>query len=145
MAYRVFFVSQLTVNEKFIASFDNKYVYTQLNSPKKTICTIVILDNFGTNKKFSYTLPYFNDRTIRKIMWGINSNDLFILSADTGLTVYRKINETWAAFFIRIENDENGSSRYYLFENDIKYLEISSDTIPTYVKNYLVQIYERFM
>ena len=126
---------QSTVNEKFIESFDKQYMYTQLNSPKKTICTVVILENKESRKSVSYTLPYFNDRTIRKIAWGLNTNDLFVDSADTGLTVYRMIDGIWTPLYLIIEDNPDGTYAYSLHrggnkeQRELRY-ELSSNTIP---------------
>ena len=103
-AVRILFVMQfLPTNEKFVESFDKQYMYTQLSSPKKTLCTVVILENRDSGKSVSFTLPYFNNRTIKKIVWGLKTNDLFVLSSDTGLTVYRRVDYIWKPFNIKVK------------------------------------------
>ncbi|MCL2120752.1 MAG: hypothetical protein FWH28_00700 [Clostridiales bacterium] len=125
------------VKEKFVMSFDQQYMYTQLNSPKKTLCTVVILENtrFG---EISYSLPYFNDRTIRMIEWGLTTNDLFVYSSDIGLCIYRQTDDTWTVFSLKIVKDSNDTPIYHLSKYSTVYPEILpeilNDTIPPGIK-----------
>ena len=127
------------VNEKVTASFDNKYVYTQLSSEKKTICTVVILENKESGRDLLYSLPYFRNRDIREIAWGLSSNDLFVDYVDSGLTVYRNMEGTWTACYLNIVNNPDGTYTCYLHDGsygeyrDI-YHELSVDTIPHDIK-----------
>ena len=125
----------IPVKEKFVESFDKQYMYIQLKSPKKSISTIVILEESTSGREISYSLPYFNGRTVKIVEWGVNSNDLFVLSSDTGLHVYRQEDDGWKILHIMVENNQDGSSIYYLCENGERHSEISSDTIPTAIKN----------
>ena len=115
-------------------------MYIQLSSPKKTVCTVVIYENIDSIKRISFILPYFNNRTIGAIIWGTNTNDLFIYSSDTGFTVYRIINDNWLPFYIRAEDNQDGTLSYFLCRNDNitqqeERYELSVDTIPLLIKN----------
>jgi hypothetical protein len=127
------------VKEKFTMSFDDRYMYTMLSSPRKTICTVVILENTDSGNRISHSLRYFNYRTIRRMEWGLSTNDLFVMSSDIGLAVYRQTDDEWRQFHIKIETNVDGSDVYYLYggygDGRVRYEEIPSDTIPAYFKN----------
>jgi hypothetical protein len=122
-------------NEKIVESFDKHYMYMQLSSPKETLCTVVIFENFASDKQISFTLPYFNNRTIRTIAWGLKTNDLFVSSSDTGLTIYRIKDEIWVPYYLIVEDNPDGTLAYYLqqggsIEQRKLRHELPSDTIP---------------
>ncbi|MDR2939067.1 MAG: hypothetical protein LBV08_01965, partial [Clostridiales bacterium] len=132
--------------EEFSASFDNQYEYAQLSSPEKTVCTIVIFENKEPGEiSSSYALPYFNDRTIKEIAWGLNSNDLFIDSADAGLTVYRILDGVWTPCYPIVEDNTDGTLAYSLHiggnkeQLTLRY-ELSSDTIPPGIKTRIIEM-----
>ena len=128
------------VNENLVESFNKQYAYIQLSSPKKTLCTVVIFENSASEEQLSFTLPYFNDRTIRKIAWGLKTNDLFVSSSDTGLSIYRRIDEIWALYHLIVEDNPDGTLVYYLQQGGneeqrkLRY-KLSDDTIPKDIKN----------
>jgi len=137
------------VKEKFVTSFDQQYMYTQLNSPKKTLCTVVILENTKSGGKISYSLPFFNDRTIRMIEWGLTTNDLFVYSSDIGLLIYRKTDDTWTDFSLTSVKDSNDIPIYHLLKYGmIGYPEILpeilNDTIPPGIKKIIESREESF-
>ena len=125
--------------ESYIESFDKQYMYTQLYAPKKILSTIVILENTNIGNIISYSVPYFDGRTIRKIAWGLNSNDLFIFSSDTGLAIYRRIDGIWMPCYFTTEKNDNGTYSYYLYKDCNKaqrelWYELPGDTIPKAIK-----------
>jgi len=114
-------------------------MYTQLSSPKKTICTLVIFENSDSGKEISYTLPYFSERTMKKIVWGLATNDLFFSSSDTGLTIYRSIDGIWTPCYLIVEDNPDGTLAYSLYQGgnkeqrELRY-ELPSETIPNDIK-----------
>lgn len=138
----IVFIKQFSISEKYSESFDSKYMYIQLSSPKKTLCTIVILESSGSDKHVSYTLPYFSDSTIKEIVWGLTTNDLFIISRDTGLNIYRNTGGTWTRYSLVVKETPDGTYKHYLYSDNKEqreYLyELSSDTIPRGIITYII-------
>ncbi len=143
LVYQVVFWNYFFTNDKYIASYDNQYVYLQLSSPEKTMCTIIIFENDKSQKYISHTLPYFNERTMGEIAWGLNSNDLFVDSRDTGLAVYRVVDGNWVHGHTDVEDNLDGTLTYSIYIDGIKH-ELSDDTIPSKIKDRIIEIEEKY-
>jgi hypothetical protein len=137
--------------EELIESFDGRYAFVQLSSPKKKICTVVVYENTKPGREVSFTLPYFNDYYVKSIEWGLNTNDLFFDDADTGLHFYRNIDDAWKNLLIWIDRDaDNMPIAYHLYEyvngntHQIrKYGELAGDTIPDDISARIIKDLQR--
>jgi hypothetical protein len=128
-------------------SFDGQYTcVVQFNTPSKGVCTVVILENAASEEDISeITLsPFFWTIKLRKIAWGLNTNDLFVDSADVGLNVFRQTDQGWMTLYLVIETNSDGTESYYLFYNGNMHSEIPRDTIPASIDRRIQSTRERF-
>lgn len=127
--------------DELISSFDGKFGYIQLSSPKKRICSIniyEIIDNNGYSDVMlrSATQEYFRDFDMKNIQWGNGSYDLYFDSADVGKYCFVYMDNKWEGpAYLR-----NNDGVYYLWmpENNNpsgKVLKsVSEETIPDWFK-----------
>lgn len=128
----LYFSRTLPVKENFIETYDNRFCYVQLSSPKKKICTLYICENtqFGGQSytDFKCILPNqsFSDKDMKFISWGKNTYDLFFYSLDTGNFCYKFFEEGWEGPY----HVEKSGEEYILRAEDLSYIEIDNSTIP---------------
>lgn len=138
------FLDRLFPQEEFTESYDGKYGYLQLSSPKETICTLNLYTiespNSSTYRQTLHT--FYQNRDMRKIMWGINSYDLFF-DTDEAIYVYRYDEKTkqWIGplYFYVTGTEElrsQGIADVYSLESTGK--KVESDFLPIPVEFYQI-------
>lgn len=117
--------------EELTESYDGKYGYLQLSSPKEVVCTINLYDMQAPPGGDSYKqtfLTFYRQWDMKEIMWGIRSYDLFFDSPENGSYIY-KFNAEHEQWFGPLYFDENKTKEKRLQgDNDSYCFEASYDT-----------------
>ena len=93
-------MDHLFPKEEFTESYDGKYGYLQLSSPKGVVCTLNLYDMQAPSGGNSYkqTFHRFYKRwDMEEILWGVQSYDLFFDIPEGGSYIYKfdSENERW--------------------------------------------------
>ena len=132
------YLERVFPQEEYIPSYDGKFAYIQLSSPKKTLCTLYIskklmidhTQNIYTTDMIDTDI-IFNVRDIENISWGINSYDLFFESKEKGIFCYTYQNDNWIGELYldatrTKEEHKRGYENIYYFAGDRKNENVSN-------------------
>ncbi len=121
-------MEHLFPKEEFTESYDGKYGYLQLSSPKGVVCTINLYDRQAPpgGKAYIQTLhKFYRQWDMEEIMWGVQSYDLFFDIPEGGPYIYKfdSENERWVGplYFDKNETKEKrlqGDNTSYCFTLD---------------------------
>ncbi len=117
--------------EELAESYDGKYGYLQLSSPKEVVCTINLYDMQAPPGSSAYKqtfLTFYRQWDMKEIMWGNQSYDLFFLADEPAPYVY-KYDENTEQWVGPLYFDENETKEKRLQgDNDSYCFEASYDT-----------------
>ncbi len=151
---RIYF-NHLFPQEKFEYSYDNKYSYLVFSSPKKTISRVAVYsDEFLEFLDISFRGR--NDGTVRKILWGINSYDLFFDHAEKGAVCYNYVDGEWVGYMwldvahTKEEFDKGNKDIYFFIgekrikENEkVSFIPIYGQIKKKNIPEYFLNIYDK--
>ncbi len=89
-------IHEMVNGEDLTCSYDGKYGYVQLSSPKKWICTVNLYDMDPTGGHKQTLHKFYRQWEMDDISWGIQSYDLFFNNNEVGAYLYAYLpSEQW--------------------------------------------------
>ncbi len=149
-------IHEMGNGEDLTCSYDGKYGYVQLSSPKKWICTVNLYDMDPTGGYKQTLHRFYRQWDMDDISWGNQSYDLFFLTDEAGPYLYtylpsgQWLGPLYLADDATIEKQLSGDTESYCFEVGVEakdkaapeygygdIIVIKKDTIP---KSFLERI-----